>query len=59
MANEARERGATSLYISATPTRGTVDAYLSMGAKLLVSPDPEILAREPDDIHLVLKLVGD
>ena len=57
LANEARARGATSLYISATPTRGTVDAYLSMGAKVLGSPDPEMLAREPEDIHLALKLV--
>lgn len=56
LASQARAFGATSLYISATPTRGTVDAYLCMEAKVLGSPDPEMLAREPDDIHLVLNL---
>ena len=56
-ANLARQLGATTLYISATPTRGTVDAYLHMGADLLGAPDPESLAREPEDIHLALSLV--
>ena len=53
----ARSLGATALYISATPTRGTVDAYLKMGADLLGAPDPELFAREPEDIHLALRLV--
>lgn len=56
VASQARTLGATGLYISATPTRRTVDAYLRMGANVLRSPDPEMLAREPDDIHLVLRL---
>jgi len=56
LAAEARSRGGQYLYISATPTRNTVDAYLNMGAELLDAPDPELLAREPDDIHLVLRL---
>ena len=54
--NRARSLGATALYVSATPTRGTVDAYLRMGAKVLGTPDPELLAREPEDIHLALSL---
>jgi predicted N-acetyltransferase YhbS len=53
---EARARGATALYISATPTRNTVDAYLRLGAHLAAEPDPVLLAREPDDIHLLLTL---
>lgn len=57
VAGRARSLGATSLYISATPTRGTVDAYLRMGAKVLGSPDAEMLAREPDDIHFSMSLV--
>jgi GNAT superfamily N-acetyltransferase len=57
VANAARSLGAASLYISATPTRGTVDAYLRMGATVLGSPDPEMLALEPEDIHLSLSLV--
>ncbi len=56
VANLARSLGATALYISATPTRGTVDAYLRMGANVLRAPDPELLAREPEDIHLALSL---
>ena len=54
--SRARSLGATALYVSATPTRGTVDAYLGMGAKVLGTPDPELLAREPEDIHLALSL---
>ena len=56
LADRARSRGAASLYISATPTRNTVDAYLRMGAVVLTHPDPHLLAREPDDIHLLLDL---
>ena len=48
--------GATALYISATPTRNTVDAYRRIGARLADPPDPAMLAREPDDIHLLLPL---
>jgi len=56
LAEQALSRGATSLYISATPTRGTVAAYLRMGATVLESPDPELFAREPEDIHLSMSL---
>jgi hypothetical protein len=45
-----------ALYISATPTRNTVDAYLHLGAMLADPPDPYLLALEPDDIHLILAL---
>jgi GNAT superfamily N-acetyltransferase len=53
----ARSLGASRLYISATPTRATVDAYLRMGAEMLDSPDPELFALEPEDIHLALSVV--
>ncbi len=56
LASEAKALGATSLYVSATPTQGTVDAYLCMGAELLEAPDGELLALEPDDVHLRLSL---
>jgi GNAT superfamily N-acetyltransferase len=56
VANRAREKGANALYISATPSRGTVDAYLRIGARVLDSPDPELLEREPRDVHLILLL---
>ena len=54
LAAEASARGARALYVSATPTRNTVDAYLRMGARLHPSPDPELLALEPDDVHLLV-----
>ena len=56
LAERAVALGATALYISATPTRNTVDAYLRIGARLADPPDPALLAREPDDIHLLLPL---
>lgn len=56
VASEARSLGARDLYISATPTRRTVEVYLRMGARVLAMPDPEMLAREPEDIHLLLNL---
>jgi GNAT superfamily N-acetyltransferase len=56
VADFAREQGARALYVSATPSRGTVDAYLKLGARALESPDPELLEREPGDIHLILPL---
>lgn len=56
VAEHALGLGADSLYISATPTRNTIDAYLRMGARPLLSPDPHLHSMEPDDIHLLLPL---
>jgi len=52
----ARGDGASRLYVSATPTRGTVDFYMSCGFEPLATPDPELFALEPDDIHLDVRL---
>ena len=49
----ARERGAKGLYISATPSENTVNFYRHLGSHVLAEPDPELFAREPEDIHLV------
>lgn len=49
----ARNQGASYLYISATPTENTVHFYQRRGAFLAVPPDPELLDREPKDIHLL------
>jgi GNAT superfamily N-acetyltransferase len=49
----ARQRGATSLYISATPTENTVNFYQRCGAVVTSTPDPELYAHEPEDIHLI------
>jgi GNAT superfamily N-acetyltransferase len=48
----ARRLGAAGLYISATPTENTVNFYRARGATLVTEPDPELLALEPEDIHL-------
>jgi GNAT superfamily N-acetyltransferase len=52
----ARARGANYLYVSATPTENTVDFYRRRGCVLAVAPDPELLALEPEDIHLTCAL---
>ncbi len=56
IADRARSHGAAALYISATPTRRTVDFYRRLGAQLLARPDPALLEKEPADIHLALRL---
>jgi predicted N-acetyltransferase YhbS len=48
----ASERGATRLYISATPSENTVNFYLRLGCMVVAKPDPELFALEPEDIHL-------
>lgn len=52
----ARAASATGLYVSATPTGSAVNFYLRQGCTLADPPHPELLALEPDDIHLLLRL---
>ncbi|HHX65905.1 MAG TPA: GNAT family N-acetyltransferase [Chloroflexi bacterium] len=52
----ARERGARGLYISATESDSAVGFYTGRGARPIEQVDPELFAREPDDIHLLLEL---
>ncbi len=52
----AREKGARRLYISATPTESAVGFYLRHGCRLASKVDEELLALEPEDIHLTLEL---
>jgi ribosomal protein S18 acetylase RimI-like enzyme len=54
----AREAGAWSLYVSATPTGSAVGFYLSRGCRLADPVHPELFADEPEDIHLVYALDG-
>lgn len=49
---EAIRRGAKSLYISATPSKHTIDFYLRLGCRVTPEPDAELFEREPEDIHL-------
>ncbi len=50
--SKARELGAGGLYISATPSEHTVNFYMRLGCTVTLSPDPELFALEPEDIHL-------
>ena len=48
----ARERGARRMYISATPSRNTINFYMRLGCTVAAKPDRELFEREPEDIHL-------
>ena len=52
----ARARGARYLYISATPSQSAIGFYLSHGSELAPEVDEELLALEPEDIHLLKAL---
>lgn len=48
----AREAGDVTIVVSATPSRNTVRFYLGRGYQPMQEPLPELLAREPEDVHL-------
>ncbi len=52
----ARAGGARSLYVSATPSESAVGLYASRGFRPTPRPIPELLALEPEDVHMVLDL---
>ena len=52
----ARDAGARSLYVSATPTGSAVGFYLGRGCQLANPVHTELFAHEPADIHLVCEL---
>lgn len=54
----ALARGARRLYVSATPSRHTIDFYLHRGCRVTAEPDPHLFALEPGDIHLECALGG-
>lgn len=49
---ESLKRGATGLYISATPTENTIKFYLALGCQLCSEPDQALFELEPEDIHM-------
>jgi len=53
---QARKRGAKTLYVSATPSENTLRFYMAMGCRLTESVDPHLFEKEPEDIHLELVL---
>ncbi len=54
--SKARESGAKTMYVSATPSENTVRFYMSMGFRLAAPIDPDMFEREPEDMHLELLL---
>ncbi|MDJ0952714.1 MAG: GNAT family N-acetyltransferase [Acidimicrobiia bacterium] len=48
----AADAGASSMYVSATPSGSAVGFYTSHGCRLAERPHPELFAMEPEDIHL-------
>jgi GNAT superfamily N-acetyltransferase len=52
----ARAGGARRLYVSATPSESAVGFYTSRGFVPVTEPIPELLALEPEDVHMVLEL---
>src|SRR5947209_3040328 len=57
-ATRAREAGARSMFVSATPTGSAIGFYLARGCRLADPVHPKLFADEPDDIHLVCSLDG-
>ncbi len=49
----ARSAGSRSMYVSATPSASAVGFYRGQGCELARPPHAGLLAKEPDDIHLV------
>jgi ribosomal protein S18 acetylase RimI-like enzyme len=56
IAQAAHERGAKALYVSATPSENTYRFYQSVGFHLAELIDPDLYAKEHDDIHMELVL---
>jgi len=54
----SRQEGDKRLYVTATPSRATVDFYTGLGFNPTNRPVPELLEMEPDDIHMVMDLTA-
>ena len=48
--------GARELYVSAMPSVPAVGFYLAQGFRLAEEVDPDLVAQEPEDVHLVKPL---
>ena len=53
---KAKKLGAKKLYISATPSKNTIDFYMHMGCRLVSELNQTLYSLEPEDIHLELTL---
>ena len=52
----ARSDGATQLYVSSAPTRGTVEFYRSLGFRPTQEINQDLFELEPEDIHMTMEL---
>lgn len=52
----ARTSGVRWMYVSATPSVSAVGFYRSQGFELVEQANPELLALEPEDIHMIKAL---
>jgi GNAT superfamily N-acetyltransferase len=50
--------GASSMYVSATPTGSAVGFYLRQGCRLADPVHPRLFADEPEDVHLMCTLIS-
>jgi predicted N-acetyltransferase YhbS len=57
--SEALRRGARRLYVSATPSKHTIDFYVRLGCRVATEVDADLFALEPEDIHLECVLARD
>ena len=55
-AEKAKSLGARKLYISATPSKNTINYYMRLGCIPATEIDPELFALEPEDIHLEYRI---
>ena len=53
---KAKALGAKNLYVSATPSKKTVEFYLSCGFHPTREIDPKLFELEPEDIHMEFQL---
>ncbi len=56
VARLARDRGATALYVSATPSESAIGFYRSQGFTPTNQVNAALYALEPDDIHMIKPL---
>ena len=52
---KAKQSGAKKLYVSAAPSKNTVDFYRGVGFDL-TTPIKELFEAEPKDIHMAMLL---
>lgn len=53
---KAKALGAKNLYVSATPSKKTIEFYLSCGFQLAKEIDSKLYELEPEDIHIEFRL---